>query len=280
MVGIGSEKGHLAWGVRFRGRSARAVSAARGLRPLPFAAKSIDTEHIMDAEERIDARYDEARDDYLRRLDRPRDTVRVHHHVTLIWDEDEDAAIEFEELSGDGAICGAVRIPTGPCAFGTAYEVIGATASSAPAGWAHAVGAALAREHDWRSYSGGWRRPMLLVLQATGSAFHVSPSANRASILEHGLDWQLMGPERGIAGSLRPELPVNFLCASRDDVEFFLQMAYVPADVWEADVRGLWLEGDPGASGGGGGNWLLLPEPLSAERLCLLESHPAGRRAS
>ncbi|HYB23247.1 MAG TPA: hypothetical protein VED41_05585, partial [Solirubrobacteraceae bacterium] len=135
----------------------------------------------------------------------------------------------------------------------------------------------LARERDWTTELGGWRRPMLLVVFATGSAFHVSPSANRSSILEHGLDWRLMGLERGIAGSVRPELPANFLCASREDAAFFLQMARVPADVWEADVRGLWLEGDPGASGGGGGNWLLLPEPLSPERLRLLESHPADR---
>jgi hypothetical protein len=232
----------------------------------------------MSAEERARAAYEEARDCYLRQLGGPQGAGRVQHRVTLLWDENDDFAIEFEELSGDGAVCGALRIPTGQHAFGTPQEAIGVSAGSAAEGWVRAVCAALAREREWASELGGWRRPMLLVIRATGSAFHVSPSANRASILEHGLDWRLMGLERGIAGSVRPELPANFLCASREDAAFFLQMARVPVDVWETDVSGLWLEGDPGASGGGGGNWLLLPEPLLPERLRLLESHPAGRR--
>jgi hypothetical protein len=193
------------------------------------------------------------------------DVMKDGDRRAAVTAQTEDAALARARalVQGDGAVCGALRVPTGPHAFGTPQEVIGATGGSAVEGWVHAVCTALARERDWATEMGGWRRPLLLVLRATRSAFHVSPSANRSSILEHGLDWRLMGLERGIAGSVRPELPANFLCASREDAAFFRQMAREPADVWEADVRGLWLEGDPGASGGGGRNWLLLPEPLS-----------------
>jgi hypothetical protein len=44
-----------------------------------------------------------------------------------------------------------------------------------------------------------------------------------------------------------------------------------PADIWRVQVDGLWLEGDPAASGGGDYDWLISPEPLPAERVALYE---------
>jgi len=230
----------------------------------------------MDDEAHARAAYEEARDEYLTQTGREPGADGVYHEILLLWDEDFEAAIEFEELSADGTVCGAHRVPTGTFAFGSALDVIAATADSAPTGWVSAVCAALARELSWETEWGTGRRSMLLVVRGTGTMFHVSPSANRESILAHGLDWRLMGEERGIAGSVAPELPANFLCASPEDAEFFLGMARMPADLWAVDVAGMWLEGDPGSSGGGGANWLLLPEPLPPGRLRLLEGQEAS----
>jgi hypothetical protein len=64
--------------------------------------------------------------------------------------------------------------------------------------------------------------------------FHVSSSANRESILRHGLDWALMGAARGIAGSYKPELDGVFLCRDEFEAGWFVQMNNTrgPVDVW------------------------------------------------
>ena len=100
-------------------------------------------------------------------------------------------------------------------AAGPAGEALGslrdALTASAPVGtdpdWIDAVVGAMERE-----LASKVRRSMLLVKRATGTWYHATPTANRASIREHGLDWRCMvGP--GIAGSTAPEYPGVFLCA-------------------------------------------------------------------
>lgn len=93
--------------------------------------------------------------------------------------------------------------------------------------------------------------------------FHVSPSVNRASITRHGLDWRRMGATRGIAGSLRPELPAVFLTDMVEDERgFFVGFAREPVDVWAVRVDGLWLENGPDG-------WYISPEPIEPARLRL-----------
>jgi hypothetical protein len=60
-------------------------------------------------------------------------------------------------------------------------------------------------------------------------------------------------------------------------VRFFTDMSREPTDVWAVRVDGLWLEDDPGASGGGGSNWMIATEPISPERLELVETDIRSR---
>jgi hypothetical protein len=65
----------------------------------------------------------------------------------------------------------------------------------------------------------------------------------------------------GIAGSIRPELEAVFL----DDVTgiaFFTGMSRLPTDVWEVDVRGLWIEIYEG--------WPIHRSPIAADRIHLI----------
>ena len=64
--------------------------------------------------------------------------------------------------------------------------------------------------------------------------FHVTSSQNRASILEHGLDWTRMAAARGIAGSTRPEQAGCFVSRDEYEVEWFVAMNNTggPVDVW------------------------------------------------
>lgn len=221
------------------------------------------------ATQTLRAAYEEARRKYLWHQGRESvGTGGIHYESVLFWDDGSRGVIEFEEFSSDGAICAALQVPYGVYAFGDAGQVIIATAGLAPPGWGDAVCSALNRERAWERK----RRSQLLVVRGSGLAFHVSSSANRRSILAHGLDWRHMGQEAGVAGSRTPELPANFLCTTRADAEFFLQMARGPADLWAVDVTGLWLEGDPGADGGAGANWLLVAESVAPERLRLIET--------
>ncbi|MGV9946983.1 hypothetical protein [Rhodococcus aetherivorans] len=65
--------------------------------------------------------------------------------------------------------------------------------------------------------------------------YHVTSTLNRTSIARYGLDWNRMGAARGIAGSLRPEQPGCFLCASEWERDWFVRMNNTdgPVDVWE-----------------------------------------------
>ena len=100
---------------------------------------------------------------------------------------------------------------------------------------------------------------------------HVTPSVNRGSIAEHGLDWTRMGRVPGIASTpapagdvYRPQLPVVFLCGSWPEADFFTGFGQHPlVDVWEVDVRGLELDDAPDG-------WLLCRQPIPRERLRLV----------
>jgi hypothetical protein len=63
--------------------------------------------------------------------------------------------------------------------------------------------------------------------------YHVSSTANRASIGAHGLDWTRMAAAPGIAGSAEPEVAGVFLC-DEDEVGFFQNINNTggPVDVW------------------------------------------------
>ncbi len=68
-------------------------------------------------------------------------------------------------------------------------------------------------------------------------AFHVTSSLNRASIIQHGLDWDRMAASRGIAGSRAPELAGVYLCQDEGEVNWFVRMNNTghPVDVWVVD---------------------------------------------
>jgi hypothetical protein len=97
-----------------------------------------------------------------------------------------------------------------------------------------------------------------------GSLAHATASANRESIREWGLDWKRMGIASGIAGSLRFELDAVFLDHIHG-VHFFTGMSRLPCDVWEVDVRGLWIEEYEG--------WLIHKQPISPDRLRLSKTY-------
>ena len=173
---------------------------------------------------------------------------------------------ELEELDAEGTIC-AVCLPGGRgSAFGTTEEVVAqATELSIDDPWVVEVGLALARERGWKAIDSHWgRRNSLEVRIGHGQMFHVSASANRESILRHGLDWRRMGPATGVAGSRSPELPGIFLQESAHD-DFFVRMAAFQTDIWGVLVDGRWIESGPSG-------WWFVAEPVEPERLKLLRS--------
>ncbi len=81
---------------------------------------------------------------------------------------------------------------------------------------------------------------MLHAVRGYGDAvrlYHVTSRLNRASIAEHGLDWERMGAAPGIAGSPTPEVAGVFLCRDEFEVGWFARMNNTggPVDVWEVD---------------------------------------------
>jgi hypothetical protein len=173
--------------------------------------------------------------------------------------------VELEQLDA----AGAEWFGEGPggTAAGTMETVLAACAGDdADPEWIDAVANAIERE-----VAVGLRRSMLLVKRGEGWMFHASRSSNRESIARHGLDWGRM-TEAGIAGSTQAEWPGVFLCAELESARWFAQMARPgPADIWRVRVDGLWLEGDPGASGGGDDDWMIAAGPIPAEDVALLE---------
>ena len=95
--------------------------------------------------------------------------------------------------------------------------------------------------------------------------FHVTSSLNRASITEHGLDWEHMGTTCGIAGSPIPETAGIFLCRDEAEADYFVGMNNTggPVDVWA--VEGI----DPESLTDNGRGYVYLPEKIPAARLML-----------
>jgi hypothetical protein len=181
--------------------------------------------------------------------------------------------VELEQLDDAGVEWFAV---------GPAGEAIGALADVLPAAiggggnadWIAAVIAAIEREPE----AGGHRRSQLLVICASGTWFHATFAENRESIMRHGLDWRRMAGG-GIVGSVEPEWPGGFLCSELEDAHWFAEMRCRDlVDIWGVELDGVWLEGDPGASGGGADNWMICPEPIAPSRLRLVEKDLARKR--
>jgi hypothetical protein len=113
-----------------------------------------------------------------------------------------------------------------------------------------------------------------LVHQRVEPRYHASPSENRESILDYGLDWTLMHPERsGIANGPpgQPETEGIFLTHPFiEDARFFVRMGATQQgqsiDVWRVDVTDLILD-DLTDEGG----WWLCRAPIPPERVKLVE---------
>jgi hypothetical protein len=243
--------------------------------PAPAELQQIDADYeaavaAANAEAAARSVYERERDEWLGMHFPSLAGRQPFHECLLLLPGEEDAYIEFEELDPAGTIAAAREAGGSRRAFGRPEEVITAV-SGRPVDdpWVRAVCAALARERTWTH---GGRRWMLLVKLGEGTMFHATAAANRDSIRRNGLDWQRMDAAFGIAGSQEPELPGIFLCATREDARFFTDMARAPSDIWQVRVDGLWLEGDPGASGGGDDIWMILPEPVGPDRLKLIDT--------
>jgi hypothetical protein len=174
--------------------------------------------------------------------------------------------IDLEQIDDAGKEW--LAIGPGGDAIGALHDVLtSAAANDANPEWTHAVAAALLREIEV-----GDRRTQLLVKRGVGAWYHATFAANRQSIQRNGLDWRLMN-RQGIAGSRAPEWPGIFLCATRQDIEFFVMIGARrdPVDIWSVQLDGQWLEGAPDADGGGGDNWMICPTPIPPKNLRLLE---------
>ena len=106
--------------------------------------------------------------------------------------------------------------------------------------------------------------------------FHVSSVENRASILQHGLDWSQMGYARGIAGSHRPEVEGVFLCLEEWEVDWFIDLNNTggPVDVWA--VEG--VNGDDLVESPNGHHYLARPIPPN-QVILVRQDVPPGRIA-
>lgn len=95
--------------------------------------------------------------------------------------------------------------------------------------------------------------------------YHVTSSHNRVSVEKYGLDWSRMAAAPGIAGSRAPEIPGVFICRSRLEVDFFVELnnSGGPVDVWAIDdvSRPALLETASGL--------VYLPFPVGPEHLTL-----------
>ncbi|HKN93622.1 MAG TPA: hypothetical protein VJU60_04755 [Thermoleophilaceae bacterium] len=211
-------------------------------------------------------RYEHAREQWLAVNAPDRVGREPLRECLLLQSEEDEFGIELEELVPDAGLFGARRQRSGSHCFGTAEHVIAATSGRGVTDpWVQAVCAALEREREWRL-----RRSRLAVEMFEGELFHVTATANRESINRHGLDWRRMRDAQGIAGSLGPELPAVFLAESRDDADFFVDMARVPVDIWAVRVDGLWLESGPDG-------WVLVASPIERGRINLVATDIAPR---
>lgn len=214
-------------------------------------------------EERLWALHEYRRDEWVSMNIPSRSGVSFHERFVAIPASDQVVVLEAIDVEGDvwSAYC------EGRSAFGSATSVLEIAAGRpGPAGWSAAVVRALDHDRLWQE-----RRDSLEVRQAEGEMFHVTASANRESILSHGLDWRRMGASTGIAGSPTPEVPGVFLCETLSETPFYTQMSRVTCDVWAANVSGRWIESGPSG-------WWVLPEPIPPSELRLVERDIAPTR--
>jgi hypothetical protein len=217
------------------------------------------------ADEHARIEYEHARDTWLAEHASQHAGTEPTHSCFI--DVPGGGSIDFEEWDS-GAVCGARATNGGTIAFGTDSDVIARTTGrSASDPWVAAVVSALGHERTWRSLG---RRRILDVRIGSGEMFHVAAATNRASILEHGLDWRRMRGH-GIAGSQGPELDAIFLCESLDEAEFFLWMATSPSDVWTVRVDQLVIENGPDG-------WWIVTQPVPPEQLGIARSDVPARR--
>ena len=102
--------------------------------------------------------------------------------------------------------------------------------------------------------------------------YHVTSSLNRASIAEHGLDWERMGAACGIAGSPTPEVAGVYLCRDEAEAGWFVRMNNTggPIDVWI--VEGI----EPESLIDNGSGYGYLRDRIPASSLTLLRSNLRG----
>jgi hypothetical protein len=73
--------------------------------------------------------------------------------------------------------------------------------------------------------------------------FHTTATANRDSILDHGLDVTRMGRPTGIAGSPTPEQDGVQLVTHLDEAWWYATFpSHTEIDIWGVDMEGLELE--------------------------------------
>ncbi len=225
--------------------------------------------------------YQATRDRWMAEHDVPREDPVPSHQCDIatprsgdeVGEHDPTDTIHFEELHPSGEPCGGLVPGLGLMTFGSPTSVLASLSRLRPDHeWVVRTAAALTRERLWSHDPryGLERRRDLKVFRAAEAKFHVSSSLNRDSIAEHGLDWTRMGAAPSIMGRSSPELPVVFLEYHLEACDFFIRMARFPVDVWEVDADGLWAESGPDG-------WIVVPEPIPAERLRLVKPAKSDR---
>jgi hypothetical protein len=106
------------------------------------------------------------------------------------------------------------------------------------------------------------------MMERMSRYFHVTSTANRASIEERGLDVTRMGAARGIAGSYSPEVDGCFLADGEEEADWFVRLNNTggEVDVWAVDNI------DPSQLVGNGTGYEYLPGPIARQWLTLVRS--------
>ncbi|WP_157251964.1 hypothetical protein [Patulibacter americanus] len=157
---------------------------------------------------------------------------------------------------------------------GDVETVLRACARDPDPEWVATVSTAL--EHEAARGHGDGRAALLVSRGTDEVRFHVTRSANRESVLRHGLDPRRMTLP-GIAGNPEPEWDGVFL-GDEGEESWFRTFVEEETDVWAVDVRGLWLVSDPSSSGGRDDRWVIVPGRVPPERLALVAAGgDAGR---